>query len=632
MEKDNILRLIRNIRISISNLQLYPKESALVKDTINVTYVSLIELLIESNTIILSEADKNLLFNGKKIEFSGTDKSSVNSILDIFIANNIKSITISSGIILDELTKFLEGLSKKKREKEDKISKLIKDNNITHISVNEKIYIAVGEEEKKAESETTSTEVDSKVRISETVEVTQDKQSIKESKGEKIPEKSQRELILEETQNLLEKDNLALLETSTQKLKEKLKDLDNIDRVDLAGNIVEKLASNIESSIDDVRLKAIRSFKDALPAVESLSDKEIFDGLQGKFVVAEDKEKNEIVYTELAELLEYGVNKFLKEGNYTRTIEVVGMFRRHYSTAGEGFLNRCKIAEEVLSKLANPYVIDILISDLKSEDNNRKNQAYTVIMKLQNAAVPVLIETVKETEDIHLRRVIVYAIKNMEERGMEKLVQELHHNTSPEVAKRIIEVLNDMPGSEVIVMQLKNAFKHYSPLVRREIIKVLPKIDIQESEEVLIEATVGDSDLSIRKEAISMLGKMKAKGSVDCLISLLKPRSIFSKEITPDELLEESCLALGKIGDKKAVPVLIEIAAGGSFFKKKFSKIVRLASISALSYFPLSEVKECLGRLKNTSDISLSKAADISIKTQEKILSDKGESLAQKVL
>ena len=642
MKEEDISRLIRNIRISISNMQLYPKESALVKDTIKLTFDSLNELLKESGSLVLSEADQNLLVNGKKIEFKGSDKASANSIVGNFLQNNIKSLTISAEITVEELAIFLEGLGRKKRGKEDTISKFVKDNKITHITINEKVYIALGEQDKITRGEDatlTGPDTQQKVYVEDKAEVSDGVVQPGERTGKEsrvrhgTPVKSKAESVLDDTQNLLEKDDVSLLETDPNKLKGTLKELDNIDRVDLAGNVVDKLASNLESTEEDIRLKTVQSFKDTLPAVGALSDKKIFDELQGKFVVTEDKETNEQIYSELSELLEYGVDRFLKESNYTRTIEIIGMFRRHHSTKGEGFVKRWKIAEGVLSKLANPYVVGILISDLKSDDANRKNQAYTIIMKLQTAAVPVLIEAIKETEDIHMRKVIAFAIKNTEEKGMEKLVDEIGYNTSPEVAKRIIDVLNGIGGSEVVINKLKNAFKHYSPIVRKEIMRTLCKINTPDSLEILIEA-IRDTDQSIKKEAISMLGRIKAKDAVDILIPLIGQRSIFSKDIVSDGLIEETCLTLGKIGDKKAVPSLVAIARGSSFltFKKRFSKSIQLASISALAYFYTPEVKEVLHNLKDSKDPAISKAADNSLKIQEKALLEKEESLSQKIL
>jgi len=509
MIEEHIARIIRNIRITISNLQLYPKESALVKDTINITFESINEILKTINSIVLSEADKNILVNGKKIDFKGADKASETALVETFIQHDIKSITISVGITLNETADFLEGLSRKKKSKEDTVSNLIKDKNITHITVNEKIYVAVGHKDRVL----TQHEGRVLTQHEDKVGGTGSGDGIGIGTGEGIgtgtgsgegigigvgagegigvgtgqgviggvPTQSKVEKLIEKTQNLLGKDDVELLKTDVKEIKETLKDLDNAERCDLAGSVVDKLALNLESTADNVRLKTVKAFKDALPVVESLSDKKIFEEIQGKFVVTEDKETNEQVYSELAELLEYGVDKFLKEGNYIKTIEIVGMFRRHNITKGEGFLKRWEIAETVLSKIANPYIIDILISDLKSENENRKNQAYTVVMKLQNAAVPGLIEAIKQTEDIHMRKVLAFAIRNMDVNGTEKLVDELDNNTSPEIAKRIIDVLDGIGGSKVIVNKLQNAFKHYNPMVRKEIMRTFSKLSTPES-------------------------------------------------------------------------------------------------------------------------------------------------------
>lgn len=59
----------------------------------------------------------------------------------------IKNITFQSGLLLDELVTFLEGLNDKSwRSQEGKmISDLLKEHGIEHISVHQKLHVALGE-------------------------------------------------------------------------------------------------------------------------------------------------------------------------------------------------------------------------------------------------------------------------------------------------------------------------------------------------------------------------------------------------------------------------------------------------------------------------------------------------------
>ncbi len=89
--------------------------------------------------------------------------------------------------------------------------------------------------------------------------------------------------------------------------------------------------------------------------------------------------------------------------------------------------------------------------------------------------------------------------------------------------------------------------------------------------------------------AIKSLGKLKPKGAVDVLVSVLES----SKE--PERLIA-CCRALGQIADPAAIEPLAKMVDLGRFLslRKKRSSLVRATAASALAQIPDPQVAQVL--------------------------------------
>jgi HEAT repeat protein len=594
--KHKYIQLLHNFRIALSYLTLYPSSSRIVQNSMKDFYSSFEDIFKENGEIVISEAEKNLLIDGEIIA-QQSDKAIISSILEIFIKHNIKSVTFTKDMSLDELLLFCEELKKKKLEED-----IFK---IPHIIINQKVYVAKDEKEKVEE-------------ISK----------VEEEKIEKEVPTSQKS-IDEITNELLKQENTAMIsEDVVKELPQLLQKLDLSGRVDLASQIVDKLMTNIEDKDADIRLKTVQSFKKISPTIESLSDKTIIEKTEDKFIIAEDKETVKPVYEEIADLLEYAAEKLINQGKYEKTIRIVSMFRTHAILKGEVFFDRWMIAKNVLDRVSNPHVISILVSDLRSDNPKIRDEAYAIIMNLQDAAVPQLIEMIKETENLHLRKVIGFVIKNMGDESIQMLVESLRSNMPFYHAKRIIEILDGIGNEEVIVGYLENIFFSLDSEIKKEVMKLLYKINLEKAKELLA-TTLNSSEIEIKMLGIELLGKLKYKKIVDALLSNI---SFKCKE---DERIQEvSCIALGEIGDAKAIPALAEIVSPPPFFsfKKRKSKKVILAAISSLGDFIDEKATEILNLLKESKDKEIAQAAQNAITKQKTIVKRESEDISKRLL
>lgn len=640
LENAIVISFIRQMRVAMKNFQLYPPGSSLVQESVKIVYNNIMELLAHRSEVTISESDKRTLFEGQLVKFKGSEQASGLAFAETFSKFNIKSVTFHQGVTLDEMSALLEGLGKKTGP-----AQVLEERNVKGIRLNERIYVMADESKKPEDTGKPSSVpeppgVEEKPRGAEpSAGGTGKLEGIiygEEVSSElKVPEQATgEERLIIQTENLLKADPMTLVEKQTkEKLPELLRELDRADKTEMAGEVVEKLADNLENKETQVRLDTVRTFKEAAETIESLSDKKIVGKLDDKFIEQEEKETDEQVYTELAELLELGVGRMLRESDYEKTDKIVTMFRRHSASKDEGFFKRWRCALTAMQKIANSDVIDIIISDLRSSTPEVRAQAYNVVMKLEETAVEPLVEMIKATEDIHLRKVIAFALKKMGDNAIAQMIRSLESNMPAENSKRILGILDGIGSEGVIIEQLEKMLSHHDAEVRKEVLKVLSRFNTSAANKV-IRLALDDFRIDVRMETIRILGKIKDKEAAEPLLQIVSFKGMFAKEKETEEIQAEACLALGVIGNIKALPTLIEIAkpAGPIKFLRLKPMSVRLAAIQAIAEFQSPETREVFAMLLNDKDPAIVKASRNAMDRQKRILDEKAKKVSGSVL
>ncbi|MCK4307731.1 hypothetical protein KAW50_05850, partial [candidate division WOR-3 bacterium] len=270
--------LIKEMRVAISNILLYPPESRLIKESISACCNDLSKLLTEDKILVISESEGKLLANGKPTETSG------GIFLDSLAGCKIKSINFKPNFTEEELYNLLKGLSAK-----------LKPESSPHIEISEKVYVPVGEKDLIIEIEKEGVELKEKIigaakeisKLIDSIEIPKEKDEViievakilelKHKKEEKTKKETKIEtkeaiskiempppelLTIEEAKKLLKVDSRFFLdEGMLQRVGTVLQSLRSPKELKLAGDLCDKLANNIEASVTDIRLKAALSFK-----------------------------------------------------------------------------------------------------------------------------------------------------------------------------------------------------------------------------------------------------------------------------------------------------------------------------------------------------------------------------------
>lgn len=142
---DQALNALVILNTAIKNVRLYPPTSASVSSVIEKLYLSLLDLLLQEEQISFSESEKALLIDGRPLSPKDQERPHTASLLNLLLGLGLKSITFTKGLEKEELFRFIELFSRTPESIQENggINKLLTDQNIVHVVLDEKLYVAI---------------------------------------------------------------------------------------------------------------------------------------------------------------------------------------------------------------------------------------------------------------------------------------------------------------------------------------------------------------------------------------------------------------------------------------------------------------------------------------------------------
>jgi HEAT repeat protein len=130
---------------AIKNVRLYPPTSATIVSAIGRLHQAFEEMLEQENPIVFSESEKSILVCGKPLKQKDQEKVQVVALLGILLSFGLKSLSFGKGMEKAELSAFTEIISRKPDviKSEGGLSQILANNNVTHIYLDQKVYVAM---------------------------------------------------------------------------------------------------------------------------------------------------------------------------------------------------------------------------------------------------------------------------------------------------------------------------------------------------------------------------------------------------------------------------------------------------------------------------------------------------------
>ncbi|HEU18920.1 MAG TPA: HEAT repeat domain-containing protein [Deltaproteobacteria bacterium] len=138
------------LNTAVKNVRLYPPTSASVVNTTERLYQSLLDLLTQEEQIAFAESEKALLIDGEVLSRKDQEKPHAAALLGILLGFGLKSISFIRGLEKEEIARFVELLALKPETIAEGggLSQLMADRTISHIHLDQKVYVAMDKDHK----------------------------------------------------------------------------------------------------------------------------------------------------------------------------------------------------------------------------------------------------------------------------------------------------------------------------------------------------------------------------------------------------------------------------------------------------------------------------------------------------
>ncbi len=237
-------------------------------------------------------------------------------------------------------------------------------------------------------------------------------------------------------------------------------------------------------------------------------------------------------------------------------------------------------AATLLGGLKDPRAVPPLVSTLKDRDRSVREAAIAALTSLGEPAVMALGACLADPElsvqeaassvlasiaDGRVRDPLIRALRTHDWIVRMHAVKALGRLQDPQSVPALIPLLQDKVKAvreevssalaaigEASIPALLQALAHQEWLVRLHAVESLGKTRSQKAVEPLLSVIFNDGDSAVREDAVRALGDIGHPQAVEFLFTAMKEPGLRTLAVE----------ALGRIGDRRAVPVLMEVVTG----------------------------------------------------------------------
>ena len=147
---ENAIEAMIVLNATVTNLRLYPPTSDMIGNSIDRAYTILQTIFEKEDSVVLAESEKNLIISGQALNEKDQKRPQVTAFVQLMVNFGIKSIAFEKGLDKEELLNFLKIFSQKPENvtKEGGLQKVMASNNLRHVLLDEKLYVAVDKDQR----------------------------------------------------------------------------------------------------------------------------------------------------------------------------------------------------------------------------------------------------------------------------------------------------------------------------------------------------------------------------------------------------------------------------------------------------------------------------------------------------
>ncbi|MEN3043592.1 MAG: diguanylate cyclase [Candidatus Hydrothermales bacterium] len=633
----------------IESYRIYPESSKIVFENTKKFVDSMNILLKKRKSLTLSSHEGNLIVDG--ILFPNQRLLAAQKIVEILNEFEIQSISFVHEIDDDDVKTFLQILSKRPSEVKNKggVENLEETERLKNILINQKVYVALGEELEIFKK----IPVNIEEKIKETLNLIKQfpeenrkwlgslRELIRELKEEDlrvlftgIPED---ERILSELYRLESKEAMKVRETlekalkeaeSTGKVEETIKIRKLIKYVPERRELIESekkkiLSCEREDLLKDENQKILKEIFDNLSSEEKKEVlKKLIQNLSDYSTLIKGK-----TLEVLKNYLEYEGDFLLRESfkliKNEKDEKIIKNFLELFINKIEDKIEKGEFEDiqdftEIIVKFDFPHIESKILEKLSEKYINLKKagkkedliRIRALLRIMERTSISFLIDKVEKEPLLSdlLKEMLKERVKSSEEF--------IYSELKKEIPQRILEILFETLIDENIKVDidiLRNFLEHRSDSIK---LKALEAIIISESSEAtkIIEDLMNSSNTSFKIQLIKLIGKYKIESLLNELIKFIEKKGKFVPEPDPT-LVKEVIYVLSNFKENYAVgEAIVEALKPEGPFSTKKSKPpeIRVLLIRALKNFePLPDWVEIIEKLTNDPNAAIRSSAKL---------------------
>jgi len=287
-----------------------------------------------------------------------------------------------------------------------------------------------------------------------------------------------------------------------------------------------------------------------------------------------------LAYRQICSQLQMLAQSFIRKYEFDKAGSIIETFNQmHY-----GKIKKIESIEvlsgKVLDGIASLESTDILLKELKINERSKRQGAQSILIMLSKPVLSPLLDMLLESTSMPERKRVLKLVSDMGNPAVPVVGKKIRQG-GPWYYLRNLALLLGRLGGEEDVEVLQSLLEHEDVRVRQEALNGIHKIGGQYRGDILLSA-LPSADDRMKTHIVDLLGVLKYEDAVIPLRHLLTSKSVFSSKVR-DEMEEKICLALGRIGSQKAIPILKSITEQkGLLTMRPYSPSVKSAALSAM--------------------------------------------------
>lgn len=222
-----------------------------------------------------------------------------------------------------------------------------------------------------------------------------------------------------------------------------------------------------------------------------------------------------------------------------------------------------------LNRIGTEQVVDEVLKLLDYEGEATRRHAVDVLKDIcTEKAVPRLTRALREDDDVGVRERIIHLLSSVKDDSVAQELVQLLWDNEQRIRRTAMDALEQMKPANIAPTLMK-ALDDENLEIQLRAIELLGILRHKNAESKLIQK-LDTSEPSVVFKTAEALGKMKSEKALEPLMSLLqnheKMRQVTSETCNLDSSITSTCSdvgagvakAIGSIGDKAAIPALME--------------------------------------------------------------------------